>query len=277
MREYLNALQDVLSLGERTTSRSGETISTFGLMMKFDLRRGFPAVTTKKLMFKSVVKELLWFLRGQINTEQLGCGIWDQWALRMPLDEMISDSITGNVYGNNDVKHCYGEMWRHWPGRTRNVDQIKELIDRMEKDPDSRRHIICAWHPELQDQAGLAWCHAFVQFKVTKEYVDCCLTQRSCDMAIGVPFNIASYALLTSMIAARLGKRARYFTHYLNDAHIYVNHLGAVKEQLEREPKNLPQLILRADPKTELWDYQVEDIDLCYYDYWPPLKFEVSV
>jgi len=261
MRQYLTALQDILDLGERRTNRTGiDTISLYGYHMKFDLRRGFPAITTKKLMFKSVVRELLWFCRGETNIKTLGCGIWNSWA-----DE------------NGEVPFCYGQMWRRWPGKEREVDQLAELIQRMETDPNSRRHIINAWHPEFQDQAGLSWCHAFVQFKVTDEYVDCSLTQRSADAMLGVPFNIASYSLLTSMVARRIGRKPRWFNHFLNDFHIYVNHLDGVKEQLQRQPKDLPQLILRADPKTELWDYRVEDVDLKNYEHHPAINLEVAV
>lgn len=260
MKQYLDALQYCLSYGERRPNRTGiDTISTFGYQMRFDLREGFPAVTTKKLQFDSVVKELLWFLRGETNIKTLGSKIWDSWA-----DE------------NGEVDYCYGQMWRQWPGQNREVDQIADLISRMKNDPTSRRHILCAWHPEFQDSAGLPWCHAFVQFNVTDEWVDCSLTQRSADLALGVPFNIASYALLTHMVAIQIGRKPRFFNHFLNDMHIYENHIEGIREQLTREPKYLPKLSIRVG-REELWDYFPQDFILLDYNHHPHIKFEVAV
>lgn len=260
MQQYLDAVNRVLQEGSLRSNRTGvDTLSVFGHQMRFDLREGFPVVTTKKLAFNSVVKELLWFLRGETNIKTLGCGIWDEWAKP-----------------DGTVPFCYGRMWRSWPGMQKNVDQIDDLIKRIEKDPNSRRLIVSAWHPELQDKAALAWCHALCQFNVDDEYVDCMLYQRSCDLALGVPFNIASYGLFLHLVAKRVGRKARYFVHSLADMHIYVNHVDGLKAQLDRQPLSLPQLLIKAD-RPEIWDYRVEDFELVGYQHHPSISFDVAI
>ena len=269
MRPYLDLLRHVLEHGERRTDRTGTgTISMFGAQSRYDLREGFPLVTTKKVLFPAVVRELLWFLRGSTNIHDdlhEHTPIWDAWA-----DE------------NGELGPIYGYQWRNWggtgaigaPGSTRGVDQIQQVLDQIKRDPTSRRIIVSAWNVADIPKMKLPPCHAFFQFYVADGSLDCQMYQRSADLALGVPFNIASYALLQSMIAKECKLAPRYFIHTLGDAHIYLNHVEGVKIQLEREPKPLPKLVLAEKPVLEM---RYEDIQLEGYQHHPFIKFPVAV
>ncbi len=274
MRAYLNLLRDVLENGERRTDRTGTgTISMFGAQTRYDLREGFPLVTTKKVLFPAVVRELLWFLRGSTNIKDdltQHTPIWDAWA-----DE------------NGELGPIYGYQWRHWgaskdAGGGEGIDQIQIAIDTIKKDPYSRRNIVSAWNVGDLPKMKLPPCHAFFQFYVgfdaqggsEPKWLDCQLYQRSADLALGVPFNIASYALLMSMIAQECGLSPRHFVHTLGDAHIYLNHVEGVKIQLSREPLPPPALKL-ANKKT--LEMTFDDIQLENYQHHPFIKFPVAV
>ncbi len=259
MRAYLNLLRDVLEHGERRTDRTGTgTISMFGAQTRYDLREGFPLVTTKKVLFPAVVRELLWFLRGSTNINDdltQHTPIWDAWA-----DE------------NGELGPIYGYQWRNWGGQ--HIDQIQIAIDTIKKDPTSRRIIVSAWNVGDLPKMRLPPCHAFFQFYVQDRWLDCQLYQRSADLALGVPFNIASYALLMAMIAQECGLAPRYFVHTLGDAHIYLNHVEGVKIQLAREPLPPPRLVLANKPTLEM---TFDDIKLENYQHHPFIKFPVAV
>src|SRR5436190_20494649 len=241
MRPYLELLRHVLDHGEHRTDRTGTgTTCLFGAQTRSDLRAGFPLVTTKKVLFPAVVRELLWFLRGSTNINDdltQHTPIWDAWA---------------DAHG--ELGPIYGYQWRHWGG-----DQITAAIDTIQKDPTSRRIIVSAWNVEDIPKMRLPPCHAFFQFYVHNEWLDCQLYQRSADLALGVPFNIASYALLMAMIAQECGLQPRHFVHTLGDAHIYLNHVEGVKIQLSREPLPPPKLVLAPKPTLEM---KFEDITL---------------
>lgn len=264
MQEYLRVLREVRERGVFKADRTGTgTYSLFGAQMRFDLSAGFPAVTTKKLHMKSILYELLWFLRGETNVRWLqehGVTIWDEWA--------DADGNLGRVYG---------AQWRSWQrpdGAT--VDQIHQVVESLKKNPDSRRHIVSAWNPgELEDMA-LPPCHAFFQFYVAEGRLSCQLYQRSADMFLGVPFNIASYAALTMMIAQVCDLQLGDFVHTLGDAHIYSNHLEQVDLQLTRTPNPLP--LLRLNPeRRRLEDFVYEDFELMNYQHHPAIKAPVAV
>ncbi|MBZ0237739.1 MAG: thymidylate synthase [Deltaproteobacteria bacterium] len=259
MRPYLDLLRMVLKDGERRTDRTGTgTLSIFGAQSRYDLREGFPLVTTKKVLFPAVVRELLWFLRGSTNIHDdlhAHTPIWDAWA-----DEQ------------GELGPIYGHQWRNWGGL--GIDQITDAIETIERDPTSRRIIVSAWNVGDLPRMRLPPCHAFFQFYVAGDWLDVQLYQRSADLALGVPFNIASYALLLEMVAKETGKRARYFVHTFGDAHIYLNHVEGVKQQLEREPFPLPTLRL-ADKK--VLEQRFEDIVLEGYQHHPFIKFPVAV
>ncbi|HEU4614655.1 MAG TPA: thymidylate synthase [Kofleriaceae bacterium] len=259
MRAYLNLLRDVLEHGERRTDRTGTgTISMFGAQTRYDLREGFPLVTTKKVLFPAVVRELLWFLRGSTNINDdltQHTPIWDAWA-----DE------------NGELGPIYGYQWRNWGGQ--HIDQIQIAIDTIKKDPTSRRIIVSAWNVGDLPKMRLPPCHAFFQFYVQERWLDCQLYQRSADLALGVPFNIASYALLMAMIAQECDLSPRYFVHTLGDAHIYLNHVEGVKIQLAREPLPPPRLVLANKPTLEM---TFDDIKLENYQHHPFIKFPVAV
>jgi thymidylate synthase len=259
MRPYLALLQHVLDHGERRTDRTGTgTISLFGAQSRYDLREGFPLVTTKKVLFPAVVRELLWFLRGSTNINEdlkQHTPIWDAWA-----DE------TG------ELGPIYGYQWRNWGGT--GIDQIQIAIDTIKRDPTSRRIIVSAWNVADLPKMKLPPCHAFFQFYVQDTFLDCQLYQRSADLALGVPFNIASYALLMSMVAQECNLVPRHFVHTLGDAHIYLNHVEGVKIQLGREPHPLPKLVLANKPTLEM---TFEDIKLEGYAHHPFIKFAVAV
>lgn len=264
MKQYLDLLQRILDEGVEKTDRTGTgTISVFGHQMRFNLENGFPLLTTKKLHLKSIIHELLWFLNGDTNVKYLqenGVRIWNEWA-----DE------------NGDLGHIYGFQWRSWPDYKGGfIDQIQEAVDTIKNNPDSRRIIVSAWNVGDLGNMNLPPCHAFFQFYVADGRLSLQLYQRSADTFLGVPFNIASYALLLLMMAQVTGLKAGDFVHTLGDTHIYKNHLEQVRLQLTREPRNLPQMRINPDVKN-IFDFKFEDFTLENYDPMPHIKGEVSV
>ncbi|HEC16401.1 MAG TPA: thymidylate synthase [Sedimenticola sp.] len=264
MRQYLDLMRHVRDHGVRKEDRTGTgTLSIFGYQMRFDLADGFPAVTTKKLHLRSIIHELLWFLRGDTNIKYLrenGVSIWDEWA-----DE------------NGDLGPVYGYQWRSWPGpEGRSIDQIGQLVDQIRTNPDSRRLLVSAWNPACVDRMALPPCHCLFQFYVAEGRLSCQLYQRSADIFLGVPFNIASYALLTLMIAQVTGLRPGEFIHTFGDAHLYLNHLEQVELQLSREPYPLPQMKLNPDVAS-VFDFRYEDFELADYRSHPHIKAPVAV
>jgi thymidylate synthase len=264
MKQYLDLMRHVREYGVRKQDRTGTgTLSVFGYQMRFDLDHGFPAVTTKKLHFRSIIHELLWFLRGDTNVRYLrehGVSIWDEWA-----DE------------NGELGPVYGSQWRHW--RTADgdaVDQIANVVELIHKNPDSRRLIVSAWNVGEIDRMALAPCHAFFQFYVVEGRLSCQMYQRSADVFLGVPFNIASYALLTMMLAQVTGLAPGEFIHTLGDAHLYLNHLEQADTQLAREPRPLPQMQINPDVKS-LFDFRYEDFRLVNYDPYPSIAAPIAV
>jgi thymidylate synthase len=264
MQPYLKLLGDILEHGTDKSDRTGTgTRSLFGYQMRFDLAQGFPLLTTKKLHIKSIIYELLWFLRGETNVRWLqerGVRIWDEWA-----DE------------NGDLGPVYGSQWRSWPAPDgRHIDQIANLIEGLKTKPDSRRHIVSAWNPAEVDEMALPPCHCLFQFYVANGRLSCQLYQRSADTFLGVPFNIASYALLTHMVARVTGYEVGDFVHTFGDVHLYANHFEQARLQLTREPRPLPKLELNPSVK-RLEDFIFEDITITGYDPHPHIKAEVSV
>lgn len=264
MQTYLNLMQHVLQHGIDKSDRTGTgTRSVFGYQMRFDLQAGFPLVTTKKLHLRSIIHELLWFLRGDTNIQYLkdnGVSIWDEWA-----DE------------NGELGPVYGYQWRSWPAPNgQSIDQIGQLIEQIKSNPDSRRLIVSAWNPALVDEMALPPCHCLFQFYVANGKLSCQLYQRSADIFLGVPFNIASYALLTHMVAQVCGLQAGDFVHTLGDAHLYHNHIEQAKLQLSREPRPLPHLRLNPEVK-DLFGFCYDDFTIEGYDPHPHIKAEVAV
>ncbi|KZE52268.1 thymidylate synthase [Brevibacillus parabrevis] len=264
MKQYLDLCQRILTEGVTKEDRTGTgTISIFGHQMRFDLSEGFPLVTTKKLHMKSIIHELLWFLAGDTNVRYLqenGVRIWNEWA-----DE------------NGDLGPVYGKQWRSFVGRDgKTVDQIQWVIDEIKKNPDSRRLIVSAWNPADLVEMALPPCHLLFQFYVADGKLSCQLYQRSADTFLGVPFNIASYALLTHMVAHVTGLEVGDFVHTLGDAHLYTNHIEQVKLQLTREPKPLPKLKLNPEV-TSIFDFTYDDIEIVDYEAHPHIKGEVAV
>ncbi|MGI6073017.1 MAG: thymidylate synthase [Fermentimonas sp.] len=264
MRQYLDILQRVLDEGVEKSDRTGTgTISVFGHQSRYDLSDGFPVVTTKKLHLKSIIYELLWFLKGDTNIKYLkdhGVRIWDEWA-----DE------------NGDLGHIYGYQWRSWPDYNGgHIDQIKQVVEDIKRTPDSRRLIVSSWNVADLGNMNLPPCHAFFQFYVVNGKLSLQLYQRSADLFLGVPFNIASYSLLLMMMAQVTGLEAGEFVHTLGDAHIYLNHLEQVKLQLSRKPRTLPQMKINPDIK-DIFDFKYEDFELIGYDPHPTIKGQVSV
>jgi thymidylate synthase len=264
MRTYLNLMSHVLEQGTKKSDRTGTgTLSVFGYQMRFNLADGFPLVTTKKCHLKSIVHELLWFLQGDTNTRYLkenGVSIWDEWA-----DE------------NGNLGPVYGKQWRSWAtpdGRV--IDQISEVIAQIRSNPDSRRLIVSAWNVGELDKMALAPCHAFFQFYVADGKLSCQLYQRSADIFLGVPFNIASYALLTLMIAQVCGLKPGDFVHTLGDAHLYLNHLEQTRLQLSREPRALPAMRINPAVK-DIFAFKFEDFTLEGYDPHPAIKAPVAI
>lgn len=264
MRQYLELMRHVRDHGARKSDRTGTgTLSVFGYQMRFDLADGFPAVTTKKLHFRSIICELLWFLRGDTNTQYLhehGVSIWDEWA-----DEQ------GNL------GPVYGYQWRSWPAPDgRHIDQISKVLEQLRRNPDSRRLIVSAWNVADLDKMALQPCHAFFQFYVANGRLSCQLYQRSADVFLGVPFNICSYALLTHMLAQQTGLQPGEFIWTGGDCHLYLNHLEQVDEQLARKPYPLPTLVIKRKPPT-LFDYVYEDFEIANYQSHPAIKAPVAV
>ena len=264
MKKYLDLVQHILENGVEKGDRTGTgTKSIFGYQMRFDLNQGFPLVTTKKLHLKSIIHELLWFLNGDTNIKYLnenGVRIWNEWA-----DE------------NGDLGPVYGKQWRSWPasdGST--IDQISNVVELIRNQPDSRRMLVSAWNPAVVDKMALPPCHTMFQFYVAKNQLSCQLYQRSADVFLGVPFNIASYALLTLMIAQVSGYKLGDFVHSFGDVHLYNNHIEQAKEQLTREPHSLPTMHLNPDVK-DIFSFKFKDFDLRGYNPHPKIEAKVAV
>jgi thymidylate synthase len=264
MRQYLDLLADILEHGVPKGDRTGTgTLSVFGRQLRFDLGRGFPLLTTKKLHLRSIVHELLWFLRGDTNVAYLrehGVGIWDEWA-----DE------------HGELGPIYGHQWRSWPTPDGgSIDQIARAVELVRRDPDSRRIVVSAWNVADLDRMALAPCHCLFQFWVARGRLSCQLYQRSADVFLGVPFNIASYALLTLMIAHVTELEPGDFVHTFGDVHLYQNHLEQARTQLAREPRSLPTMSLARRPAS-IFDFRYEDFELAGYDPHPAIKAPVAV
>ena len=264
MRQYLDLMQHIIDNGTEKGDRTGTgTISVFGYQMRFNLQEGFPMVTTKKLHLRSIIHELLWFLKGDTNIKYLkdnGVSIWDEWA-----DE------------NGDLGHVYGYQWRSWPTPDgRHIDQITNVVNQIKNNPNSRRLIVSAWNVGEIEEMALPPCHAFFQFYVADGKLSCQLYQRSADVFLGVPFNIASYALLTHMVAQVCDLEVGEFVHTLGDAHLYSNHLEQTKLQLSREPYPLPTLKINLDVKN-IFDFKYEDFEILNYQSHPHIKGAVAV
>jgi len=264
LRQYLDLLAKIRETGASKGDRTNTgTLSIFGHQMRFDLSEGFPLVTTKKLHVKSIVHELLWFLQGSTNVRYLnehGVTIWDDWA-----------------DAEGELGPIYGRQWRSWPAPNgRHIDQISNVVDGLKRDPDSRRHIVSAWNVGELDRMALSPCHCLFQFYVADGRLSCQLYQRSADVFLGVPFNIASYALLTQMMAQVTGNRPGEFIHTFGDAHLYLNHLDQADEQLKREPRALPFMVINPDIQS-LFDFAYEDFQLIGYDPHPAINAQVAV
>jgi thymidylate synthase len=264
MRQYLDLMQRVLERGTRKSDRTGTgTLSIFGAQLRFDLGAGFPLLTTKRVHLKSIIHELLWFLKGDTNVRYLndhGVTIWDEWA-----------------DANGDLGPVYGRQWRSWPAADgRHIDQMGQVLEQIRKNPDSRRLMVSAWNVAELDSMALLPCHALFQFYVAGGRLSCQLYQRSADLFLGVPFNIASYALLTLMVAQVCGLKPGEFVHTFGDAHLYLNHLDQAREQLSREPRSLPAM--RLDPAVrDLFAFRYEDFALENYDPHPAIRAPVAV
>lgn len=264
MRQYLDLMKDILDHGAVKTDRTGTgTRSVFGRQLRFNLQDGFPLVTTKKLHLRSIIYELLWFLRGETNIKYLkdhGVSIWDEWA-----DE------------NGDLGPVYGSQWRSWPApEGKKIDQIANVIHQIKTKPDSRRHIVSAWNPAEVDHMALPPCHALFQFYVADSQLSCQLYQRSADYFLGVPFNIASYALLTEMVAQQCDLKPGEFVWTGGDVHLYTNHLAQANEQLQREPYPLPRLNIKRKPAS-IFEYEFEDFEIVNYQAHPSIKAPIAV
>lgn len=264
MQQYLDLMRDILENGARKSDRTGTgTLSVFGRQMHFDLSQGFPLVTTKKLHLRSIIYELLWFLNGDTNIKYLndhGVTIWDDWA-----DEQ------------GELGPVYGSQWRSWPAPDgRHIDQITQVLKQIKEKPDSRRHMVTAWNPAEVDKMALPPCHALFQFYVADGRLSCQLYQRSADYFLGVPFNIASYALLTHMVAQQCDLQPGTFVWTGGDVHLYLNHLEQAQVQLSRTPYPLPQLVIKRRPAT-LFEYQFKDFEILNYQAHPAIKAPIAV
>ncbi|MFI4967664.1 MAG: thymidylate synthase [Gammaproteobacteria bacterium] len=264
MRQYLALMREVREHGAQKDDRTGTgTRSLFGYQMRFDLKQGFPAVTTKKLHFRSIIHELLWFLKGETNVRYLkehGVSIWDEWA-----------------DANGDLGPVYGYQWRSWPAPDgKHIDQISQVMKELKQNPDSRRMIVSAWNVADLPRMALQPCHAFFQFYVAEGRLSCQMYQRSADIFLGVPFNIASYALLTHMVAQQADMEVGEFIWTGGDCHLYSNHMQQVEEQLQREPMPLPRLAIKRRPAS-LFDYAFEDFEIVGYQSHPAIKAPVAV
>ena len=292
MRQYHELMDRVLREGIDKSDRTGTgTRSVFGHQMRFNLAEGFPMVTTKKLHLKSILHELIWFISGDTNIRYLcqnGVRIWDDWPfatysksadydgidMKEFAARIASDAVFAAKWG--DLGPVYGYQWRFWPGPNGPVDQLRDVLEGIRRNPEGRRHIVSAWNPGYIDQMALPPCHAFFQFYVVDGKLSCQLYQRSADIFLGVPFNIASYALLIHMMAQDLGLEVGDFVHTLGDAHIYSNHMDQVRLQLSREPRALPTLKLNPSVKS-LFDFRYEDVELVGYDSHPHIPAPVAV
>ena len=263
MKQYLDLLDHTLKNGVKKEDRTGTgTISTFGYQMRFNMQDGFPLLTTKKLHIRSILHELLWFIKGETNTKYLHDNkvtIWDEWANE-----------------NGDLGPIYGYQWRNWTAREGNIDQLKQVIESIKNNPNSRRHIVSAWNVGDLPKMALPPCHILYQFYVADGKLSLQLYQRSADLFLGVPFNIASYAYLLMMVAQVTGLEPWDFVHTLGDAHIYLNHIEQVKLQLSREPRPLPKLKINPEVKS-LFDFKHEDFEIVDYNPHPHIKGEISV
>ena len=264
MKQYLDLLRHIQEEGVLKSDRTGTgTKSVFGYQMRFNLAEGFPLLTTKKVHLKSIIHELLWFIAGDTNIKYLkdnGVSIWDEWA-----DE------------NGDLGPVYGHQWRSWPAPDgHSIDQLADVVSQIRKNPDSRRLIVSAWNPAEVDKMALPPCHSLFQFYVANGRLSLQLYQRSADTFLGVPFNIASYALLTMMVAQCCGLEPGDFVHTLGDAHIYTNHFEQVALQLSRQPRPLPKMLINPDKK-DIFNFKYEDFELTGYDPWPSIKAPVAV
>lgn len=264
MKQYLDLMTDILENGSKKTDRTGTgTLSVFGRQLRFDLSQGFPIVTTKKLHLRSIIFELLWFLKGETNIKYLkdnGVSIWDEWA-----DE------------NGELGPVYGSQWRSWPAPDgRRIDQIAQVLNQIKTKPDSRRHIVSAWNPAEVDKMALPPCHALFQFYVADGKLSCQLYQRSADYFLGVPFNIASYALLTCMFAQQCDLEPGDFVWTGGDVHLYTNHIDQAKTQLARVPYSMPSLHIKRRPAS-IFDYEFEDFEILNYQSHPGIKAPIAV
>ena len=264
MRSYLDLMRHIRENGTPKQDRTGTgTLSVFGAQLRFDLSAGFPLLTTKKVHLKSIIHELLWFLKGSTNIEYLtqnGVTIWDEWADK-----------------NGDLGPVYGHQWRSWPTKDGgHIDQISKVIDDLKQNPDSRRHIVSAWNVSDIDKMALAPCHTFFQFYVAGGKLSCQLYQRSADFFLGVPFNIASYALLTMMVSQVCDLEVGDFVHTFGDCHLYVNHLTQTDEQLSRTPRSLPKMRINPEVKN-IFEFTYEDFELTGYDPHPMIKAPVAI
>jgi thymidylate synthase len=293
MKAYHELLQKLLNEGDEKSDRTGTgTRSLFGYQMRFDLSKGFPLVTTKELHIKSIIQELIWFLAGDTNIKYLvdnGVGIWNDWpyakykqsadfqneTMKEFVEKIKNDTVFAQKWG--ELGPVYGRQWRHWVGTDGKViDQIADLMHNLKHNPDSRRHIVSAWNPTEVDQMALPPCHSLFQFYISNGKLSCQLYQRSADVFLGVPFNIASYALLTEMIAHVLGLKVGDFVHSFGDVHLYNNHFEQTKEQLNRDLKPLPKLVF-ARKVNSIFDFKYEDIIIENYQFHPKIKAPVAV
>ncbi|RKX65526.1 MAG: thymidylate synthase [Tenericutes bacterium] len=264
MEQYLNMLERIMVEGRRQSNRTGiDTLKVFGHQERFDLEEGFPLLTTKKLYTRAITHELLWFIKGLTNISYLNenkVKIWNEWA-----DE------------NGELGPIYGKQWRSWPDYNGgSIDQLAQVINDIKENPNGRRHIVSSWNVAQISEMALPPCHCLFQFDVTDGELSCQLYQRSCDTFLGVPYNIASYALLTHMVAHVTGLKPKEFIHTFGDLHLYINHLEQAKEQLSREPRPLPTLALNSDVKS-IDDFKYEDIEIKGYDPHPPIKAQIAV
>ncbi|MFM1884193.1 MAG: thymidylate synthase [Bacteroidota bacterium] len=292
MKVYHELIERVLAEGVKKEDRTGTgTVSVFGHQMRFNLQEGFPLMTTKKLHLKSILHELIWFIRGETNIRYLcqhGVRIWDDWPyakykasadfqgedIRAFAERIAQDEAFAGKWG--ELGPVYGHQWRSWPGPNGAVDQLKQVLEDLRRNPDSRRHIVSAWNPGYIDQMALPPCHAFFQFYVADGKLSCQLYQRSADIFLGVPFNIASYALLIHFMAQDLGLEVGDFVHTLGDAHIYSNHIDQVKLQISRDCRPLPRLWMNPEVKS-LFDFTYDDVRLDGYDPHPHIAGAVAV
>jgi thymidylate synthase len=292
MKVYHELIERVLAEGVKKEDRTGTgTVSVFGHQMRFNLQEGFPLMTTKKLHLKSILHELIWFIRGETNIRYLcqhGVRIWDDWPyakykasadfqgedIRAFAERIAQDEAFAGKWG--ELGPVYGHQWRSWPGPNGAVDQLKQVLEDLRRNPDSRRHIVSAWNPGYIDQMALPPCHAFFQFYVADGKLSCQLYQRSADIFLGVPFNIASYALLIHFMAQDVGLEVGDFVHTLGDAHIYSNHIDQVKLQISRDCRPLPSLWLNPEVKS-LFDFTYDDVRLDGYDPHPHIAGAVAV